>query len=68
MHNTPHVILKALKLHFRDMWSINIRNSSKLEYYRYYKTEFVKESQLDLVHDYNDRASLTRIRISAHRL
>ena len=42
--------------------------SRKLEFYCSLKSSFTKESYLNLVKTYTDRANLTRLRISAHRL
>ena len=64
----PHIIMKNLKLKFRDLWKLNIGSSSKLEYYRKYKNAFEKEPYLDMVENFSDRNNLTRLRISAHHL
>ena len=40
----------------------------QLEFYKHVKSEFGKEMYLDTVHNHKDRNSLTRLRISAHRL
>ena len=65
---TKHVIMKSLKNKFKESWRSVINNSNKLEFYRKVKQEFIKESYLDFVQNYSDRVSLTRLRISAHRL
>ena len=65
---TPHVIRKSLKLNFKQSWLSSVQTSSKLEFYKEVKTEFSKENYLDTVQNYLDGASLTRLRISAHRL
>jgi hypothetical protein len=42
--------------------------SGKLEFYCSLKSSFTKESYLDHIKTYTDRANLIRLRISAHRL
>ena len=49
-------------------WQSSLNSSRKLEFYCTVKHNFTKESYLDIVKDYSDRAQLTRIRISAHTL
>ncbi len=65
---TPHVIIKSLKQTFKSSWLSYINTSSKLEFYKQVKSEFTKENYLDIVQNYFERVSLTRLRISAHRL
>ena len=65
---TPHIILKSVKSKFKDSWTSYINSSSKLEFYKSVKFTFAKESYLDQVPNYTDRANMTRLRISAHRL
>ena len=65
---TPHVILKSVKEEFKDSWTSYINSSSKLKFYKSIKCNFAKESYLDHVTNYTDRANMTRLRISAHRL
>ena len=65
---TPFVILKTLKLHFRDTWQYTKSRSPKLEFYNRAKIQFNKEIYLDHVNNFYDRANLTKLRISAHAL
>ena len=65
---TPYIILRSLKLNFKDSWSAYLNSSKKLEFYRQLKSKFTKEPYLDRVTNYHDRANITRLRISAHRL
>jgi hypothetical protein len=65
---TPFVILKKLKQKFKISWQSSMNASRKLEFYRTLKASFTKESYLDHVKTFTDRANLTRLRISAHRL
>ena len=67
-HFTPHIIMKALKRKFKELWHENISSSSKLEFYKLVKSEFGKEMYLDTVQNYKNRTSLTQLRVSAHRL
>ena len=67
-HFTPHIIVKILKQHFKDIWLCNVNFSPKLEFYNKYKTTFIKEDYLDCIQNYNDRSNLTKLRISAHNL
>ena len=68
MQFTPHIIMKKIKLDFKTNWSSNVNSSSKLSFYHQHKSDFKKESYLDHVTNYSNRASITRLRISAHRL
>ena len=65
---SPYKILKLLKQNFKVSWQSSLNSSRKLEFYCTVKQNFSKESYLDFVKDYTDRAQLTRIRISAHTL
>ena len=65
---TPHVILKAVKTKFKDSWTSYVNSSRKLEFYKAVKSKFAKESYLEQVPNYTDRANMARLRISAHRL
>ena len=65
---TPYTIMKILKSKFKDSWTCTVTSSPKLEFYSQLKSNFIKESYLDNVANYIDRANITRIRISAHRL
>ena len=65
---TSHVIMKSLKNNFRETWLSEIQKSTKLEFYCTVKNNFCKEQYLDNVQNYFDRVSVTRLRISAHRL
>ena len=65
---TPHIILKVLKARFRESWGTTINTSRKLQFYRELKSNFTKENYLDHVTKYTDRANVTRLRISSHRL
>ena len=47
---------------------LNVNSSSKLSFYLEHKSNFNKELYLDHVDNFYDRASLTRLRTSAHRL
>ena len=61
-------IMKSLKNQFKSLWESNINVSSKLSFYRQFKTVFLKEPYLDLISNCKDRQNLTRLRISAHHL
>ncbi|MCP4459356.1 MAG: hypothetical protein GY816_15245, partial [Cytophagales bacterium] len=65
---TTHIIMKLLKLHFKESWFSVVNTSPKLEFYKEIKPSFIKEGYLDIVKNYTDRANITRLRISAHRL
>ena len=65
---TRHVILKKLKTNFKEIWQHTKNGSPKLEFYSRAKTEFHKELYLDHVKNFNERANLTKLRISAHEL
>ena len=67
-HFTPFVIMKSLKNRFREAWMQNKCSSPKMEFYNTVKHEFTKELYLDRINNYYDRANITRLRISAHRL
>ena len=65
---TPFIIIKQLKQNFRASWQASLNSSSKLDTYSSLKDKFSKEPYLDIVKVYEDRVSLTRLRISAHVL
>ena len=65
---TPHVIMKSLKTDFKNLWLGQINNSNKLKFYAKLKGDFTKEHYLDNIKNFYDRASVSKIRISAHRL
>ena len=65
---TPYIIMKSIKTDFRNAWTLNVNSSSKLSFYLEHKSNFNKELYLDHVDNFYDRASLTRLRTSAHRL
>ena len=67
-HFIPFIILKKLKQNFKTSWQSGLNSSSKLDTYCTIKSNFEKEPYLDIVKKYNDRTSLTRLRISAHNL
>ena len=67
-HFTTYTIIKVLKSHFRETWSLTKGSSSKLEFYNTVKHEFCLEQYLILVDNFHDRANLTKLRISAHEL
>ena len=63
-----HCIMKSLKTDFKNHWLAEINNSNKLKFYAKLKSDFTKEHYLDNIQNFYDRASLSKIRISAHRL
>lgn len=65
---TPHIIMKLLKSQFKDSWQHTKNTSPKLEFYNSIKHVFSKETYLDHVNNFYDRANLTKLRISAHDL
>ena len=67
-HFTNYIILKELKNRFKTFWGLDISSSRKLEFLAISKSEFHKEQYLDIVKNYHDRVSTTRIRTSSHRL
>ena len=61
-----YVIHKTLTNHFRSCWDYTKSTSPKLEFYHSIKTEFGKESYVDLVKNSTNRYRTTKLRISAH--
>ena len=68
LHYSAFNIMKSLKTHFKENWANEKQNSSKLSFYHDIKSEFTKEPYIDNVVNFYDRASLTKLRISAHEL
>ena len=62
------IVIDNLYKNFSICWEKVKANSSKLSFYHQCKTKFKNESYLSDVKNFNDRAALTRIRISAHDL
>ena len=63
-----HVVYKILTNHFKSCWDYTKSTSPKLEFYHSIKSEFGKESYLDLVRNSIHRHHTTKLRISAHDL
>ena len=69
-----HEILKQktrTKLQYQYMnyaWKVRLEKSSKLEFYREIKTDYEFEKYLSWVKDRRKKSSLTKLRISAHKL
>ena len=61
---------KLLFSNFIDRWEIdNLTNSSgKLRSYTIFKSNFGREKYLSILHNFEQRRSLTKLRISAHQL
>ena len=60
--------INNLKSSFDRCWGNIKEESPKLSFYHQAKSEFKKESYLDEIKNFNDRAALTQFRISAHDL
>jgi len=57
---------QRLKDQYVQNWGASLENSSKLEYYRKYKTYFCQEDYLNSIVNDNLRVQLYRFRTSSH--
>ena len=62
------VIRNRIRDHFTQHWYANICNSSKLEYYCQFKTEFKMEKYVECISNDKLRSELAAFRLSAHNL
>ena len=62
------VIKKRKRDHFTQHWYANICNSSKLEYYCQFKTEFKMEKYVECISNDKLRSEFAAFRLSAHNL
>ena len=62
------VVSQSLKNMFVNHWKTSINTSPKLELYRQVKSDFLAEPYLSQITTLAHRASVTRMRISAHNL
>ena len=62
------VIRNRIRDHFTQHWFANISNSSKLEYYCQFKTEFKMEKYVECISNDKLRSELAAFRLSAHNL
>ena len=68
INNETKTVLNYNRDKFYQCWNEIKSKSPKLSFYHQCKTIFQQESYLSDINNFNDRASLTRIRISAHDL
>ena len=62
------VIRNRIRDHFTQHWYANICNSSKLEYYCRFKTEFKMEKYVECISNDKLRSELAAFRLSVHNL
>ena len=62
------VIRNRIRDHFTQHWYANICNTSKLEYYCQFKTEFKMEKYVECISNDKLRSELAAFRLSAHNL
>ena len=62
------VFRNRIRDHFTQHWYANICNSSKLEYYCQFKTEFKMEKYVECISNDKLRSELAAFRLSAHNL
>ena len=62
------IIMNRIRDHFTQHWFANISNSSKLEYYCQFKTEFKMEKYVECISNDKLRSELAAFRLSAHNL
>ena len=60
--------MNRIRDHFTQHWFANINNSSKLEYYCQFKTEFKMEKYVESISNDKLRSELAAFRLSAHNL
>ena len=66
--NDINSVILNLKNHFNEYWKIVKSKSPKLSFYHNCKTDFSKKTYLSDINNFDERAALTQIRISAHDL
>ena len=68
--NTAKVtmFLQLMKQKYISYWQHTLQHSQKLEFYRSFKNEYVTFSYLELTSRISDRRTLTKLRISNHKL
>ena len=57
-----------MKQKYISYWQHTLQHSQKLEFYRSFKNEYVTSSYLELTSRVSDRRTLTKLRISNHKL
>ena len=68
--NTAKVtmFLQLMKQKYISYWQHTLQHSQKLEFYRSFRNEYVTFSYLELTSRVSDRRTLTKLRISNHKL
>ena len=66
-HNVNSYITKTKETYI-DLWKNKIRNSTKLEFYNIFKTNYNCEQYLNIINDPIQRRNYTNFRVSNHNL
>ena len=62
------MFLQLIKQKYISYWQHTLQHSLKLEFYRSFKNEYATSSYLELTRRVSDRRTLTKLRISNHKL
>ena len=62
------MFLQLMKQKYISYWQHTLQHSQKLEFYRSFKNEYATSSYLELTRRVSDRRTLTKLRISNHKL
>ena len=62
------MFLQLMKQKYISYWQHTLQHSQKLEFYRSFKNEYASSSYLELTRRVSDRRTLTKLRISNHKL
>ena len=62
------MFLQLMKQKYISYWQQTLQHSQKLEFYRSFKNEYATSSYLELTRRVSDRRTLTKLRISNHKL
>ena len=62
------MFLQLMKQKYISYWQHTLQHSQKLEFYRSFKNEYVTSIYLEITRRISDRRTLTKLRISNHKL
>ena len=67
-HREGERFLKLMKQKCISYWQHTLQNSQKIEFYRSFTNEYATSNYLELTRRVSDRRTLTKLRISNHKL
>ena len=62
------MFIQLMKQKYISYWQHTLQHSQKLEFYRSFKNEYATSGYLELTRRVSDRRTLTKLRISNHKL